>query len=147
MENQAPPRTVASLTGPRLPADRGLAGLGLLMQLVGGCVAAVMAMVAMTPLLGGASPIAWPLFLLGASGAIRAIYHRAAGGALIYGSSSGHQVAVRRYLLVAVAETAIWAYVMKAQLGVPTPALVGLAAVSLAWPVALAAALATPALR
>lgn len=136
------------LAGARLPADHGLASLGLIMQMVGGLFFGLMVVLAMMPLFGGFHPGAsWPLFLLGASGAVRAVVHRSAGTGLIYGTPRGHLHGVKVYLAVALVETAIWAYVGRAVLEMPFGPLAGLLVTLLAWPVALGAMLATPRLR
>jgi hypothetical protein len=148
MQTETPTRSVAALAGARLPADHGLSSLGLVMQLVGGLTFGAMAIFALTPLLGaGRSPMAWPLFLLGASGVVRAVYHRIAGSGLIYGSPKGHLHGVKVYIGVALGETALWVWVFKSQFDMPGKAIFAVALLLVAWPLTLLAVLAWPRLR
>jgi hypothetical protein len=150
MSSEQPSPSVARLAGARLPADHGLAALGLVMQLVGSVTFGAMAALALVPVFAaradGGPGLTWPLFLLGASGAIRAIYHRMAGSALLYGAPGGPRRAIRHYLGAAVVGTAAWLYVLHAQLGLGGGALVTTGLALLAWPLALGLALRRPAL-
>ena len=136
METQSNSRTVAQLAGARLPADRGLASLGLMMQLVGSFFLGYMALVALMPIFAGGAPGSWQIFLLGATGAVRAAFHRNAGSALLYGTLNGPLRAVRTYAIVALIETALWVLIIK-QMGVPLKVTLPLIGVLAAWPITL----------
>lgn len=137
-------REVAHLAGARMPADHGLAALGLLMQLFGSVFAGIMAFYAMIPILSGGAPAAWVIFLLGAIGCVRSIFHRMAGTSLIYGSAGGPFRMLDVYTLVAAGQTALTLLLLKKYpmvIGVgamPGKALVTFAIVLLAWPLTLA---------
>lgn len=136
METQSNPRSVAQLAGARLPADRGLSSLGLLMQLVGSFFLGYMALIALMPIFAGGAPGSWQIFLLGASGAVRSAFHRNAGSALLYGSPAGPLRAVRTYAIVALIETALWVLIIK-QMGAPFKLTIPLVGVLAAWPITL----------
>ena len=112
METRSNSSSVAQLAGARLPADRGLSSLGLLMQLVGSFFLGYMALIALLPIFAGGAPGSWQIFLLGATGAVRAAFHRNAGSALLYGAHGGPLRAVRMYAIVALIETALWAFII-----------------------------------
>ena len=74
-------------SAPRVPADHGLACLGLLMQLAGNVLAAygvLAAFVALFAFRGRGGDTLW-VFLVLALGAARALAHRHAGTQLVYG--------------------------------------------------------------
>lgn len=146
MDTAQSPSNVTPLAGARLPADRGLTGLGLLMQLVGSVMLGLMAMVALAPIFAGAAPGAWPIFLLGATGAIRAAFHRAAGGALLYAGIDGALPALRRYVVVAFLATAAWAAVLLESGAGASLALPVVGALA-AWPVTLLILASRPSFR
>lgn len=136
--SQGRDRSVAALAGPRMPADHGLASLGLLMQLGGSIFAAVGALFALLPLFMGGAPGAWVIFLIGALSAVRSAFHRGAGTALLYGAPRGPMAAVRRYVAVAGAQTVatlLLLWLVDAPLGFEGTA--ALVALLMAWPAAL----------
>ena len=136
-----------------MPADHGLASLGFLMQLFGSVFAGMMAFYAMMPILAGGAPAAWVIFVIGAVGCVRSIFHRMAGTALIYGSASGPFKLINTYVLVAVGQTAITLFLVKKYplvMGMgemPGKVLVTLAILLLAWPAALMVVSRWPRLR
>ncbi|HEU5059890.1 MAG TPA: hypothetical protein VFU21_25340 [Kofleriaceae bacterium] len=144
---------MAHLAGARMPADHGLASLGLLMQLFGSVFAGMMAFYAMMPILAGGAQAAWVIFVIGAVGCVRSIFHRMAGTSLIYGSASGPFKLINTYVLVAVGQTAITLFLLKKYPLVmdvpemPGKLLVTLAILLLAWPVALLVIARSPRLR
>jgi hypothetical protein len=136
-----------------MPADHGLAALGLLMQLFGSVFAGIAAFYAMIPILSGGAPAAWVVFVIGAICCVRSIFHRMAGTSLIYGSASGTFKLLNVYTIVAVAQTALTILLVKKYplvLGaeaVPGKTLVAFALLLLAWPVALMIVARWPRLR
>lgn len=149
MREQHTDRKVADLAGARMPADHGMSGLGLIMQLGGSVFLGYMAFIAMVPVFGGATGSGgFFLFLIGAAGVLRSWFHRAAGGALIYGSPRGHIQPVYTYLGVAVCQSvltvAVFHHVMPS---IPLSVDVGLLMTLLGWPVALIVTLRSPRLR
>lgn len=136
METHSKSSSVAQLAGARLPADRGLSSLGLLMQLVGSFFLGYMAFLALMPIFAGGGGGSWQLFLLGASGAVRAAFHRNAGGSLLYGSPGGPLRAVRAYAVVALIETALWIFILKSLTSSFALAL-PIAGMLIAWPITL----------
>jgi hypothetical protein len=137
-------REVAQLAGPRMPADRGLASLGLIMQLGGSIFLGYMAMVAVLPIFGGGG---FAFFLVGVAGAVRSGFHRSAGHALVYGSPAGVFRPTYTYIGVAVAQTALTLLVLNKDGGIPASLNLTAVLVLLAWPVTLLALLTRPRLR
>lgn len=138
---------------PRVPPDRGLTGLGLVLQL-GGTVGAALALgagfaafttaiAARSRFEGGAGVSALWLLLVAAASVARGWTQRGAGTTLLYGD--GPPLAgVRRYALVALAHTTlvmIWAV---AKVGVAPRAAVALALALLLWPAVLLAIATAP---
>jgi len=132
-----------------MPADHGLAALGLLMQLFGSVFAGVMAFFAMVPILAGGAPNAWVIFVIGAIGCVRSIFHRIAGSALIYGSPSGPLKLINVYAIISVIQTAITILLLKKYMmvGAPAKGLVTFAILLLAWPLTLLIVARWPRLR
>ncbi len=129
------------LEGARLPADRGLASLGLLMQLAGSLSLAYMAMIALMPtMFAGANggDDMFFLFICGASGAVRGAYHRKAGLALLYSSEAGPKKSIMTYIYVSLVETMIWLLLMAKGFQLPLSATIPLTGTLLAWPFMLA---------
>jgi len=132
-------REVAHLAGARMPADHGLAALGLLMQLFGSVFAGVMAFFAMVPILAGGAPNAWVIFVIGALGCVRSIFHRIAGTSLIYGSARGPLYMMNVYSVISVVQTALTILLLKKYMLVDAPGkmLATFAIILLAWPLAV----------
>ncbi len=105
---------LADLAGARMPADRGLTGLGLVMQVAGSVFLAVGALIALMPLLesarGGGPKM--EVFIIGVLSVIRSISHRSAGMALIYGSPKGYMHSLKTYVGIALAQSASVALVL-----------------------------------
>ncbi len=134
---------IAELPGPRMPLDRGLAGLGLLMQLFGTVGVAVCTLLALVPaflpdrsiLADGQSSA---MLFFGALGsAFRAAAHRAAGTALLYGGTGRPLRSIYLYVAIAVAHSAA-VLVGLDVIGLGSAALLQVGAVLLAWPLAIA---------
>jgi hypothetical protein len=132
-------REVAHLAGARMPADHGLAALGLLMQLFGSVFAGVMAFFAAVPILAGGAPNAWVVFVIGALGCVRSIFHRMAGTSLIYGATKGPFYFMNVYTIISVVQTAITILLLKKYMMVDAPGkmLATFAILLLAWPATL----------
>lgn len=130
-------REVASLAGARIPADHGLASLGLIMQLFGSVFLGVMALVAIAPVMAGPAPGLWMIFLIGAMGAVRSALHRAAGTSLIYGSQRGPFHATQVYIGVAAAQTVLTLLILNKEGGIPAKFNIAMFLMLMAWPLAL----------
>lgn len=133
----------------RAPVDHGLSGLGLVMQLGGSVFAALTAltgfssMIAVAMSFDGRGDNFWA-FLLTALGLVRSGLHRNAGSELLYGDDG--RGAIRRYVWVGLAHTALWAYYLSHTLHAPNGATLGVVILFGAWPATMAIALQTPAL-
>jgi hypothetical protein len=131
-----------------MPADHGLASLGLVMQLGGSLFAGYMALIAVFPIFAGLGAGSLVAFLLGAAGAVRSAFHRSAGSALLYGSPRGVFRPTYTYIGVAVAQTGLTLLLLNRG-GAPPSAQANLtiALVLLAWPLTLLVLLTRPRLR
>jgi hypothetical protein len=138
-------REVAQLAGARMPADHGLASLGLLMQLGGSVSLGFMVVLALLPLFAGGGSLFF--FLVGAAAAFRSALHRTAGSSLLYGSPQGIFRPTYTYVGVAVAQTALTLLVCNRDGGVSLQLNLTLALVLLAWPITLVIILTRPRLR
>lgn len=141
---------IASLAGPRMPADRGLTSLGLLMQLSGSLYCGFMALAALTIVfMDGQTPTdgVGAIVLFFAASALRSGFHRAAGTTLIYGSPAGSMAnplsGVRMYVLVALSHTALSAWLLHDLLG-DTELFVGIVSLLAVWPITLAIVIRRP---
>jgi len=126
-----------------MPSDRGLAALGLIMQLGGSIFLGCMALVAVVIGFGSGS---FAAILVGSAGAVRSAFHRAAGSALVYGSPRGLLRPTWTYIGVALAQTALTLVVFNKS-GVPAGVTLTLALLLLAWPLTLLVVLTRPRLR
>ena len=140
----------------RVPADRGLSGLGLMMQLFGTVAGALTALggVALFAQLNarsmysdngpGGSELMWLLLLVG-TGVARSLVHRSIGEGLLY----GHQpfAKVKTYLLAASVNTAMWLYVLVEKGGAPGAVALPFACLLMAWPIAVAVIVRLPGIR
>jgi hypothetical protein len=108
----------AALAGARMPADLGISGLGLLMQLGGSLFAALTAVVGFLQLINlstyarfGAGTQMLAVLAVAVIGVVRSAQHRSAGVALLYPGAAGGddpRRALRRYLAISAAHTASW---------------------------------------
>lgn len=126
---------VARLTGARMPADRGMSSLGLLMQLGGTIGMTLAAVMAIAVSLGGAGQASGILFLIASLSGVRSALHRMAGTQLLYGKESAPLRSVRTYLWASFAHGALCLLFLKSHLN--GLALAKIAAVFLSWPVTL----------
>lgn len=141
----------ASLVDPNVPADQGLSSLGLVMQLGGTIFAAyaslVMFMMMFLP--GGIGRMSKGYILLVLALCIaRSAAHRAAGTELLYGRPSFEGTkplaGIKRYILLAFAQTAIMAVLLSGKFGVPFKYTLSICAGLAAWPLLLAVLLQLP---
>jgi hypothetical protein len=150
---------VVELPRAGLPADRGLASLGLLMQLGGGACAAGAILLALVAILSlreqGGAPSGTVFWILAAAGlcVARSLAHRAAGTQLLYGGSwraDGSPASplggMRRYVAIALGQTALLALLGRAALDLSAAEVLACCAGLALWPLALAALLASGAL-
>lgn len=151
---------VVELPRPGLPADRGLASLGLLMQLGGGASAAGAILLALVAILalreqGGEPPgtVSWILAAAGLCVA-RSLAHRAAGTQLLYGgrwradgSPASPLGGVRLYIGIALGQTAVLALLARAALGLSAAEVLACCAGLALWPLVLTVLLESGALE
>jgi len=148
---------VASLAGPKMPADYGLTSLGLLMELGGSLFLVTYCFLAISIVMAGARAAGdqtWWMFLFAVVGAVRSAFHRQAGRAMLYSSPKGPLQPTRVYIAVSVVHTLIALYAMHklfAPMGdydshLETPIL-SLLAAFLAWPATLAIVITRPRFR
>ena len=143
----AVPAEVVSLPSPGLPADHGLASLGLVMQLAGRTTAALVALLASLAWIDGrldhhASHPGW-LGLLIALCIARSHLHRAAGRDLTYGRRSTETAAdpfgaMRSYVGFALGQAVAIGAIAALVFDQPWPAAAGISAALALWPCALA---------
>lgn len=140
--------TIAPLAGANMPADRGLTGLGLLMQFSGSIFLAFGAFMVMMPMLsgpvgGGSSQMT--MIFVAALCMVRSAFHRSAGRALLYGSAKGPLHPVKVYIGVALAQSALL-YILLGD-ALSTKECLHVFAIVSAWPVTLALVLSRPQFR
>ena len=136
----------------RVPADRGLSGLGLLMQLFGGVFAAVTSAFLVFVLVaasharhGGGNESLWALLLCG-TGITRSLLHRAAGAELLYGQGNVF-AGVKRYFIASLANTVVWLFVMSSEMHMPGAVMLPMLLALMAWPAALMVVINLPGYR
>jgi hypothetical protein len=143
---------VVALSGPQLPADHGLASLGLLMQLGGSIYAGLMSVMALTFLFtlgmaGGRVPGMWVLFLVLALSVVRSAMHRSAGNALVYGHPGGPFKPLKTYIWFSLIQTFVSLVLLSSQLHLPSQMLMQFGAMLIAWPVTLLIFVSSPRLK
>ncbi len=129
---------LADLVGAKMPADRGLTGLGLLMQVSGSVFLALGAYFAVLPLLDGSGPgdSRLIIFLIGVLSAIRSISHRSAGMALLYGHAKGYMRGINMYCGIALAQSVSASFLLL-HLGAPGKVVFFVFALLMTWPLTL----------
>ncbi len=142
-----PPVTAPSLVDPGVPADQGLSALGLVMQLAGTVFAAyaslVMFIMLFLPSGFGRVGKGYILLVL-ALCIVRSAAHRAGGSELLYPRATFDEIkpspfsGIKRYVLLAFAQTAIMAVLLSGKFGVPFKLTAGICAGLAAWPTFLA---------
>ncbi|HEX8112552.1 MAG TPA: hypothetical protein VF516_32705, partial [Kofleriaceae bacterium] len=139
------PAAVVSLPSPGLPADHGLASLGLVMQLAGRTTAALVALLASLAWIDGRlhPHTAW-CGLVVALCIARSQLHRAAGRDLTYGRRSAEGTAadpfdaMRTYVVFALCHAVAIGAIAAGVFDQPWPAAAGIGAALALWPCALA---------
>jgi hypothetical protein len=143
------PAEVVSLPGPGLPADHGLASLGLVMQLASRTTAALVALVASLAWIDGrldhhtTGHTAWCGLVIALCIA-RSQLHRAAGRDLTYGrrTAEGDAAdpfgAMRTYAVFALGQALAIGAIAAQVFDQPLPAAAGITAALALWPCALA---------
>jgi hypothetical protein len=126
---------VAALTGARMPTDRGLSSLGLLMQLGGTIGITIAAVIVIAATLMGAGWGSGMMFLFAVLSGLRSTFHRAAGSALIYDQGGTSKRAVFTYIGVAIAHGVVSLMLVGSHLD--DKAVFQFAALLLCWPVTL----------
>lgn len=129
---------LADLAGAKMPADRGLTGLGLLMQLSGSAFLAMGAYIALAPLMQGEGPGGprLEIFLIGVLSAIRSISHRSAGMALVYGGAKGYLSNIKMYVGISAAQSLAVGFILM-RMGAETNMSLFAIAVLMTWPAIL----------
>lgn len=138
---------VVNLVDAEVPADQGLAALGMLMRLGGNVMAALGTLFAVTLLLNargfGANNQLFLTFAVIGLSILRSIIHAQAGSSLVH-TETDHLAGVKRYITLALAQSAIVALILQVaffkDLRVSFACLVGLAL----WPATLAVLLRLP---
>ncbi|HTJ41310.1 MAG TPA: hypothetical protein VL463_04415 [Kofleriaceae bacterium] len=134
-----------------MPADRGLSGLGLLMQLFGSVFAALTSVILIVVLItagrarGGGNEMLWVLLLCG-TGITRSLLHRAAGAELLYGTGNVFG-GIKKYFIAAMANTVVWLFVLSSQMHAPAAGIIPMLLALVAWPIALVVVASMPAYR
>jgi hypothetical protein len=166
-EPDAPPPAPAApdvvpLAGARLPADHGLSGLGLIMQLAGTVSAAVTSVVGVITIIafvqmnaqfagqwGGAPDNMMTVWLLAVvvTGVLRAMAHRTAGTRLLYDGAGTPLAAIRRYVAIAAMQTVVWVAFYAVKIDAPPPFLFKLGLLLGAWPAVLGVVISLPRFR
>lgn len=133
---------VVQLPTAGVPADQGLSSLGLIMQL-GGTVAGVgVALFAFAMLFGLRGADALWMFLLLATCVVRSMFHRSAGIEILYGrpradGASAPLVGLVRYIVIALAHSALVAAAAAGKFGASTSVAIGLGVGLAVWPALL----------
>ena len=142
---------VVALPEAGVPADQGLASLGLVMQLGGTVFAAGATLIAFMQLVDrySRSGAMWMLLVL-ALCVGRSLYHRVAGAELLYGrptglgtTAPGPFTAMRRYIVLGLVQSVVVALIANLALHVPARNAFGFAVALALWPLVLAAFLGT----
>lgn len=134
------------------PADQGLSGLGVLMQLGGGLTAigaVVAALSAIAEWSSRRSPGGW--LVIAALSIARSVLHRSAGTGLLYDNGASLYrtpfVGVRRYIAFAWSHSFLVAAIAQVWLGVATVVAIGTGLALALWPGVLAVIFALPRFR
>jgi hypothetical protein len=142
-----PPRP--PLGNGRQPADLGMSGLGLVMQLAGTVFAGLMGVMGVMLLItmmrfsgrgGGQGADILMLLLMATTGVMRSIAHRNAGARLLYHNEMQQGTAlsgIRRYLVMSVIQIVVWCGYF-AYKGVPGEFTTSLLIIFGGWPLTLA---------
>ena len=141
---------VVDLVDANVPADQGLAALGLLMQLAGNVFAAFVALLAFGVVFSmrgsGGTEAIYGFLVLGLSIG-RSLMQRSAGAKLLYGDpnvSGARMRGVERYIVFGLLQSLLVGGVLKLKFGLTTQGTIGMIAGLALWPAVLAGLLALP---
>lgn len=136
IEATTSPTPPPASTGTPVPADFGLPGLGLSMQLGGGIfsvfIGAMLVSMMMSP--GGSREVMW-IFILGAGAVARSLYHAAAGRHLLYDERPMKMIPT--YFIISAGQTLLTGFIMVNKLRLPSSAGIGIAVGLMLWPTVL----------
>jgi hypothetical protein len=144
-ESHEPRNRVVDLPGAGVPADRGLASLGLVMQLAGRSTGALAALIASVAVLESRvhRHAGWFFFAVAASIA-RSQLHRIAGRELVYprrtqdGALANPFEAMRTYMMFGIGHAAVIGLAGMLEVGATTTTAIGVFVALSLWPAALA---------
>ncbi len=138
MSNENPPSQQPAPTqqAQKLPADYGLPGLGLSMQLAGGIFSVFIGATLLTMMMapGGSREMFW-MFLLAAAAVGRSAYHAAAGRHLLYNEQPLRMIPT--YFVISAVQSALTFFVMSSKWHMPGADALGMAVGLMVWPTAL----------
>ncbi len=130
------PTPPTASAGNAVPADLGLPGLGLSMQLAGGIfsvfIGAMLISMMMAP--GGSREVLW-IFILAAAAVGRSLYHAAAGRHLLYDERPMSMIPT--YFVISAVQTVVTVFIMVSKLRLPDSAGLGIAVGLMLWPTTL----------
>lgn len=141
---------VVELVDANVPADQGLAALGMLMQLAGNVFAASGALLAFSMVLGmrvtGGAIGVWGFLIFGLSIG-RSLMQRSAGATLLYGDpnvAGARMRGVERYIVFGLVQSLLVGAVLKLEFATSVRGAIGVMAGLALWPAVLAGMLALP---
>lgn len=142
--------SVVDLVDANVPADQGLAALGLLMQLAGNVFAAFVALIAFGVVFAmrgsGGTETMYGFLVLGLSIG-RSLMQRSAGATLLYGDpnvAGARMRGVERYIVFGLIQSLLVGGVLKLKFGLSPQGAIGMIAGLALWPAVLAGLLALP---
>ncbi|CAN5245095.1 hypothetical protein BH11MYX1_BH11MYX1_48850 [soil metagenome] len=142
--------SVVELVDANVPADQGLAALGMLMQLAGNVFAAFVALFAFGVVFAmrgsGGSEALYGFLVLGLSIG-RSLMQRSAGATLLYGDpnvSGARMRGVERYIAFGLVQSLLVSGICKLKFGISASGAIGMIAALALWPAVLAGLLALP---
>ncbi len=142
--------SVVDLVDANVPADQGLAALGMIMQLAGNVFAAYVALLSFSLIFtirgtGGGETLY--LFLILGLSVGRSLLQRSAGSTLLYGDpnvAGARMRGVQRYIIFGLIQSVLLGAIFKMKFMLPTGVTAGLIAGLALWPAVLAGVLALP---
>ncbi|MDX2094013.1 MAG: hypothetical protein SFX73_39650 [Kofleriaceae bacterium] len=153
-DHQAPQAQENRLVDPNVPADQGLSTLGLLMQLAGSIFAGYGALILFTFMMmpGGRGGEKGMMLLIAAASVARSVFHRMAGGDLLYrrqtlDGQASPLAGIKRYVLVALGHTLLLGLIFKFKLKLDGKFVFASCAGLALWPAVLAGLMQLPRFR
>lgn len=138
----APGPVIARLTGAKMPADRGMSSLGLLMQLGGTIGMTLAGVILIVATFGGGST--GMFFFIALLWGLRSWFHRAAGTSLLYERDKAFTF-VKAYIWLSLAQSVLCILILRELLS--WVQLVQLGSYLAAWPLALLVYFSLPHIR